>query len=148
MKNLILSAAVIMTLSFNAFANVEPANEKVLITFNQIFKDANSVSWTHTGNFYEAFFEVGAIKTRAILNEKGTLVQTIRYYKESELPYNVLYSVKKEYPGAEVFGVTEVSNKNGINYRIVLKDNKNYIHINANNAGETESVSKFKRGDK
>ncbi|MCH5686584.1 hypothetical protein LWM68_21400 [Niabella sp. W65] len=50
--------------------------------------------------------------------------------------------------GKEVHGVTEVTNKNGTNYRIVLKDSKHYIHINANEAGDTALVSKYTRGDK
>ncbi|MCH5599785.1 hypothetical protein [Niabella ginsengisoli] len=59
-----------------------------------------------------------------------------------------MYSVKKEHKSKEIFGVTEVTNQLGVNYRIVLKDDKNYTHINANNKGETEIVAKYKRGDK
>ncbi|MCH5690690.1 hypothetical protein LWM68_44560 [Niabella sp. W65] len=97
MKNLILSAAFILALTGSAFAgSVEPANEMVLKTFSQIFKEAYNVSWSNTGKHFEAYF-VGDnnIKTRALLDAKGNLIQTIRYYKEEELPSNVLYAVKK-----------------------------------------------------
>ncbi len=150
MKNLILSAAFILALAGSASASMlEPANESVLRTFGQIFKDAGNVSWTNSGDHFEAYF-VGDnnIKTRALLDTKGNLVQTIRYYKEEDLPSNVLYAVKKEFKDREIWGVTEVSNKNGVNYRIVLRDDKNYTHVNANSVGETEVVSKYKRGDK
>ena len=148
MKNLILSAVVMLSLVFNASATTEPVNQKVLSTFHQVFKDAHRVSWSHTGSYYEAFFEVESVKTRAMLNKRGALIQTIRYYKENELPSNVLYSVKKDFTGNEIVGITEISNKYGINYRIVLRDSKYYTHINADNAGETEVVAKYKRGDK
>lgn len=149
MKNLILSAAMVLTLAFNAAASaVEPVTEKAEKTFNQLFKDADDVRWTNTGNTYEAFFTSDGIKSRATIDAKGNLIQTIRYFGESNLPSNVLYAVKKEYKGKEVFGVTEVANKNGVNYRIVLKDDKNYTHINANSIGDTELVAKYKRGDK
>ena len=148
MKNLILSAAMMLTLAFTAAAAVEPVAEKAEKTFNQLFKDADNVKWTNTGNTYEAFFTSDGIKSRATIDAKGNLIQTIRYYGESNLPSNVLYAVKKEYKGKEVFGVTEVANKNGVNYRIVLKDDKSYTHINANSIGDTEVVAKYKRGDK
>lgn len=150
MKNLILSAAFIFTLAGAATAApVEPANENVLRTFSQIFKEAYNVSWTNTGNHFEAYFEGdNNIKTRALLDVKGNLVQTIRYYQGDDLPSNVLYSIKKDFKNKEIWGVTEISNKNGVNYRIILKDDKHYTHVNANTAGETEVVSRYKRGDK
>ncbi|MCH5720142.1 hypothetical protein [Niabella hibiscisoli] len=150
MKNLILSAAVLLTVSFNAAAStVEPVvTEKAQKTFVTIFKDADAVKWSNTGDNYEAFFDNGGVKTRATIDAKGNLLQTIRYYKQDNLPANVLYNLKKDYKGCEIHGVTEVSNNNGINYRIVLKDNKHYTHINANQAGDTELVAKYTRGDK
>lgn len=150
MKTLILSAAFILALTGSTFANAaDPANENVLRTFGQIFKEAYNVSWSNTGDHFEAYF-VGDndVKTRALLDAKGNLVQTIRYYKEENLPSNVLYTLKKEFKDKDIWGVTEVSNKNGVNYRIVLRDDKNYTHVNANSLGETEVVSKYKRGDK
>jgi len=83
-----------------------------------------------------------------MFDKQGQLVQTIRYYKESNLPANVLYNVKKNYAGMEVWGVTELSNDHGINYRIVLKDKENYTQIKANDAGEIELVQEFERGDR
>ena len=148
MKNLILFAAVIFTLSANATNPVDPANQKVMTTFTEVFKDAHNVSWSTTGKTYEAYFTDGAIKTRALLTNNGVLVQTVRYYGESELPANILYSVKKTFRGKEVYGVTEVTNKYGVNYRIVLRDAKHIVNINANSSGDTEVVSTYSRGDK
>lgn len=149
MKNLILSTAVILSLSFNAIASpTEPANEKVQNTFHQVFKQADNVNWYSTGNKYEAFFVMDNVKTHATIDSKGNLVQTVRYYTKENLPANIIYSVNKAYKDKTIFGVTEVSNHNGTNYRIVLKDENNYININANSQGETELVSKYIRGDK
>ncbi|GAB3424682.1 hypothetical protein [Niabella aquatica] len=149
MKHLILSTAVMLSLSFNAFAvPKEPAGEKAQKAFYMIFKEADHVKWSNTGKQYNAYFVADNIKTRATFDSKGNLVQTIRYYGEEHLPGNVLYNVKKTYKGKQVFGITEVSNQNGVHYRIVLRDEKSYTHINANNTGETEVVSKYKRADK
>ena len=150
MKNLILSAAVLLTVSFSAIAStaVPVVNEKAQQTFAATFKNVGDVTWSSTGNNYEAFFENDGIKTRVTIDAKGKLLQTIRYYKEDKLPSNVLYNVKNDYKNSEIHGVTEVSNKNGTHYRIVLKDTKTYTHINANQAGDTELVAKYTRGDK
>ncbi|HMR82812.1 MAG TPA: hypothetical protein PKE30_06760 [Niabella sp.] len=148
MKSLILSAAIIFALNMNAKAiNTDPF-EKALKTFNETFKDADNVSWTNAGRHYEASFEDNDVKTRVKLDAKGNLVQTVRYYKEDKLPATILFAVKKEYAGKEITGVTEVTNKQGVNYRIVLKDDSHYTHINAKDSGETETISKYKRGDK
>lgn len=150
MKNLILSAAVLLTISFTAAATtVEPVvNEKAQKTLTNVFKDADGVKWSRPDSNYEAYFENKGIKTRATIDDEGNLLQTIRYYDENNLPACILYQIKKGYKGKEVHGVTEVTHKNGVNYRIVLKDNKYYTQINANATGETELVSKCTRGDK
>lgn len=147
MKSLILSAAIIFALTINAGATNTDPFEKVLKTFNETFKDAGNVSWTNSGKHYEASFVDNDVKTRVKLDAKGNLVEMVRYYKEDKLPATILYAVKKNYAGAEVTGVTEVSNKYGVNYRVVLKDDKYYTHINVKDSGETEIISKYKRGD-
>ncbi|MGE9310559.1 hypothetical protein ACLOAU_02890 [Niabella sp. CJ426] len=150
MKNLILSAATLLTITFSAAASpVEPViSEKAQATFTAIFKSAVDVTWSETANSVETYFTANDVKTRATFDTKGNLIQTVRYYKEDALSPVVLAGVKSSFPGKEIHGVTEVSNKNGVNYRIVLKDNKHYTHINANSTGDTEVVSKYKRGDK
>jgi hypothetical protein len=149
MKTLILSAITLLTITFNATASPEPSvNEKAQATFVTIFKGAVNITWSATANSTEAFFINNDTRTRATFDAKGNLIQTIRYYQSDKLSPVVLAEVTSAFPGKEIHGITEVSNKNGINYRIVLKDNKYYTHINANSTGDAEVVSKYKRGDK
>ncbi len=150
MKNFILSVATVLTVNFSVMAaTAKPVvNEKVQQTFVATFKNVNNVSWSNAGSNYEAFFEDNGIQTRVIIDVKGKLLQTIRYYKEEQLPAAVLNGVNIDFRGNQIHGVTEVSNKKGTYYRIVLKDNKRYTHINANQAGNTELVSTYTRGDK
>lgn len=149
MKKIILLAALAISITgFAATTATEPDNEKVMKTFNELFKGVNHVSWNETGNYHEAFFSMNNIKTRVLIDNKGKLVQTIRYYKENNLPANVLYSVKRTYSKQNIWGVTEVANNNGTGYVITLNDAKHWYNIKADAAGETELVSKYKRGDK
>lgn len=147
MKTLILSAALLFSVAVNA-SNANPTNEKVTKTFNQIFSNAQNVNWSNTGKYFQAAFTAATIKTRAIFDAKGNLVQTIRYYGETELPSNVLYNVKKAFPGNEVFGVTEVSNQNGIQYNIVLRNDDQYTNITTDDSGEVIINNEFERADK
>jgi len=149
MKNMILSAVLLFNVATNSTAaNTYPENEKVIKTFNEVFKNARNVIWSGTAHFYKASFFVASVRVSAMLDNKGNLVQTIRYYKEEGLPINTLYATKKDYPHKDIFGVTEVSNKHGVVYKIVLRDEKSYTYINANSSGESEVVAKYKRGDK
>ena len=42
--------------------------------------------------------------------------------------------------------VIESTNRAGINYRIILKDDKKYTHITADTLGETEIAAEYNRG--
>lgn len=148
MKKIIFSAVIFLSITATAATRINPENEKVMKTFNEVFKNAGVPTWTISENYYEASFVNASVKTRAFFDKKGRLVQTFRYFTDSELPSNVLYKVKQAYAGKEVCGVVETSGKSGIQYRIVLKDDKNYTHINADTQGETEIVAEYIRGDK
>ncbi|AHF16402.1 hypothetical protein [Niabella soli] len=151
MKLFILTAA--LSLGLNAMAAtsnpvINPTvNEKVLKTFHQVFADAKNVQWKATAEYNEASFNSGAIAARAIIDNNGKLVRTIRYYKETNLPSNILYKVKSKYEGKEVYGVTEITNDAGTAYEIVMRDSQKMytVHIDAN--GALTQTGKFKRGD-
>src|SRR5690606_19536018 len=128
MKTLVLSETFILAVTLDGAASTPAANEKAESTLRLIVKDAGHVQGSHAENLYEAFFIMDDIKTRATIDAKGNLIQTIRYYSEAHLPANVLYSIKRQYRGKEIFGVTEVSNQQGVNYRVVLRDDKTYTH--------------------
>jgi hypothetical protein len=149
MKNMILSSALLFSVAVHsAVAGVYPGNEKVVKTFNEVFKNARNIIWSNTAHLYNVSFSIASVRASAILDNKGNLLQTVRYYNEDRLPATILYAIRKDYPRKDIFGVTEVSNKHGIIYRIVLKDEKSYMYIHANSYGESEVISKYKRGDK
>ncbi|MBX2921706.1 MAG: hypothetical protein KF746_05915 [Chitinophagaceae bacterium] len=148
MKKIIFAAVIFLSTTASAASRINPVNEKVMKTFNEVFKNASAPAWNVSGDYYEASFVNASVKTRALFDSKGRLVQTIRYYTEIGLPSNVLYKVKRAYAEKEVCGVIETTNSSGINYSIILKDDKKYIHINADTKGETETVAEYVRGDK
>ncbi|MFT3902383.1 MAG: hypothetical protein QM727_04385 [Niabella sp.] len=150
MKKFILLAAVAVTFSLSAMAATSDpiGNEKVEKTFNELFKGAQNVQWYNSGKYIMAHFVTGDVRTRVRLDEEGKLLQTIRYYGESELPTHIVASLKENFSGKNVWGITEVSNEKGIVYHIVLKDAKHWYNVISNADGEMNLSKKFKRGDK
>ncbi|MFV0607101.1 MAG: hypothetical protein ACK5NK_14815 [Niabella sp.] len=147
MKNLILLTTLFIGLNTFA-ANGNPViNAKVLKTFNHVFKDAKNVYWYKHTNYLQASFTDGDIKTKAYIDSNGQLLQTIRYYKENNLPANVLYKLNKKYSQQTIWGVVEVSDNRSTNYHITLKDRNNWYKIQVTNEGNIVLKKKFKRGD-
>ncbi|WP_018627582.1 hypothetical protein [Niabella aurantiaca] len=145
MKFFILAA--VLSLGLNAMAATPTVNEKALKTFKTIFAHAKNVQWSTTANYNEASFRSGSVTTRAVIDNNGALIRTIRYYKENLLPPNILYKVKKRYDGKEIYGITEVTSADGTNYHIILRDSRNIYKVLADNGGSLMQTAKFKRGD-
>ncbi|MCD2424596.1 hypothetical protein LQ567_17580 [Niabella pedocola] len=148
MKLFILTAALSLGLNAMAAVTVNPTvNDKVLKTFKEVFSNARDVQWSTTADYNEASFRSGSISTRAVIDNNGALIRTIRYYKENNLPSNILYKIKKKYDGKEIYGVTEVTNNEGTNYHIIVRDSRSIYSVTADNNGSVMQTAKYKRGD-
>ncbi|SDC66204.1 hypothetical protein [Niabella drilacis] len=147
MKLLIIIVAT--AFSIHVFANKPaPVSEKVLSTFSVIFKDTGPVSWIESPDYITAVFKKDHILYRAMLDKtNGSLLQTIRYYGEANLPPNLLFGIKKKLGKKEIFGVTEVMTSQTTNYIIVVNDAKNTYKVNVDANGNITFLNKFKRGD-
>lgn len=149
MKPIILCATVLITIHAAAagFTNNPSVTEKTRVNFAILFKNASAITWSQSAGTTEAYFTAGHIKTRAIFNSKGRLIQTTRYAKEGLLSPMAFSAITLDYPGKKIHGVTEVSDKNGTLYRVILKDDQYYTHINSSHTGDIEFVTRYKRGD-
>jgi hypothetical protein len=146
MKKLIYLA--VMLISITATATPPEISEKVLKAFKETFANAEEVTWKEMDNSCQANFKVSEVQVRAVYDNEGNLLETVRYYGEKNLPPNILARMKKKYAGKEIFGVTEISSDSEISYHVTLKDDKNWYTIKADPYGNTQQVDKFKRADK
>lgn len=139
----------VMLTGFSAMASTPPEiSEKVLKAFKATFTDAENVTWKELdNNNSQANFKVSEIQVRAMYDNEGNLLETVRYYGERNLPPNILARLKKRYVGKEVFGVTEISSESEIAYHITLKDEKNWYTIKSDPYGNLQQTDKFKRAD-
>lgn len=151
MKLFILTAALSLGLNAMAATGTPVANptvnQKVLKTFNLVFANAQNVQWRSTKEYSEANFSSGAINTRAIIDNNGKLIRTIRYYNANDLPANLLYKVKSRYEGKEIFGVTEMTNDAETVYEIIVRDAQKMYTVHIDHSGILTQTGKFKRGD-
>ncbi|HEX6193376.1 MAG TPA: hypothetical protein VFZ42_13470 [Chitinophagaceae bacterium] len=146
MKQLIY-LAVLLTGLTAAAATPPEVNEKVLKAFKETFTGAENVTWKELDNSSQANFKLGEIQVRAMYDNEGNLLETVRYYGERNLPPNILAKLRKKYSGKEVFGVTEISSDNEMSFHITLKDEKSWYVVKADPYANLQQTDKFKRAD-
>jgi hypothetical protein len=147
MKKIILFAALFVSIAAAASASPYDVNEKILKAFKETFSKAQDVVWHEYDNVYQANFKQDEIQIRAQYDGEGALIQTIRYYGERQLLPNIVSKLKKKYAGKEIFGVTETSSDQEVNFLITLKDEKNWYVVKSDVYGNLEQTEKFKRAD-
>jgi len=146
MKKILYLAVLLISLSATA-ATPPEVNEKVLKAFKETFATAEDVSWKELDDRSQANFKINQIMVRAMYDNEGNLLETVRYYGENNLPPNIVARLKKKYAGKEVFGVTEVTSESEVSYHITLKDEKNWYTIKSDPYANFQQTDKFKRAD-
>ena len=145
MKKIFFAAAAFM-LTCSAFANtIKDVNAKVLDAFNKTFQNARQVVWHEYKDYYEVRFMQGTIDARVKYDTNGKIMEAVRYYKADNLPLLIRAKVENKYANEKIFGVTEVSSDAGINYYIVLENEKNWINIKCDYLGNVSVQNKFKK---
>jgi hypothetical protein len=141
----ILFLAVLLTGLATTAATPPEISEKVLKAFKETFTTAENVTWEEFENkSYQANFKENEIIIKAMFDNDGNLLETIRYYGEKTLPPNIINKLKKKYMGKEVFGVTEITSETEVSYYISLKDEKNWFVVKSDPYANLQQTDKFK----
>jgi hypothetical protein len=111
-------------------------NDTVLRVFSQTFPDAKYTKWVEDSEYYIVSFSRDETQCRIWYDKEGALVYALRYCGESELPLSVLLTIKKEYHNKHIDGVTELTNKSGVTYEILLSDNKKWYVVKSASNGD------------
>ena len=114
------------------------SNVKWILLLMILFANLISFSQKTGGNITEAVSNenTGIVSTKKVLDEEGNIRYTIRNYSEEVLPPFIASKVHKKFPGKKVWGVTEISSEEGIQYKVFLQDDKKWYHVSANSSGE------------
>ena len=144
-KSLLL-ACCLLTLSAGAFATTDlNVSDKLLQTFHNTFPDAQQVKWAETEDKYLVNFKQGDILTKVEYDKEGNFLSSLRYYSEKNLPVSILCRLQKRYADKKVFGVTELTSDNSVEYYIKLEDANSWITVKSNIDGAMQVVEKYKK---
>jgi hypothetical protein len=144
-KNLLTAACIAGFLCLSVFSVRADVSQKVLQSFHSVFSKASNIRWIEYADHYYVSFNQNDVIVRANFDMAGSLLNSIRYYREQQLPLNILCKIKKSYPSKVINNVTEVSNQEGIVYFIMLQDDKSWVKIKSDETATFEIVDKFKK---
>jgi hypothetical protein len=148
MKNyaILLVFAAVLATGIKSFAgNGTGINEKLVLSFNKIFPQAENVIWQEFSDRYMVHFEEENIRALVNYDKDGNFLNSIRYYKAEILPPHILYKIIKKYPGKKIFGITEITNEEGIDYFIKMEDDANWFTVKSDPGGSFEIVEKYQK---
>jgi hypothetical protein len=145
MKKIIISALILMQVSASYAGTLPEVTEKILESFKQTFKEAKEAAWAENVAGFDVNFKYDEIDTRIWYDNDGNILRTQRYYGEQKLPPFLLGKLKKKYSDKSIFGITEVSDNEGVVYYIKMEDEKNWVTIKASAAGFTEVYEKYRK---
>jgi hypothetical protein len=141
MKKMFLALAVFgSVLGYAADPSVDDKIEK---NFKAAFPKAEKVTWYENESYYEVLFTNNQVTCRLWYDINGNVTKTERYYKEEGLSPYLVAKLNKKFAGKKIFGVTEVVSDHGINYTIILEDEKKWYHVNADGTGNLQLDKKF-----
>ena len=118
-------------------------SEKLLQEFHESFPNAERINWYESDNRYIVSFVERGILNRITYKKNGSFISSFRYYGERDLPYYLINSLKKRYPGQKIFGVTEITTTSDIAYFVKLEGPKFWITVNLNSEGECSVVESY-----
>jgi hypothetical protein len=137
-----------MTLTAGAFATDGfTISEKMLNSFKKTFPDAQQVKWLEQADRYTVNFSENGVLTKIDYDKDGNFISSLRYYKEKNLPINILCRLQKKYADKKVFGVTEMTTDAAVEYYIKLEDDENWITVKSNADGNMQVVEKYKKAN-
>ncbi|WP_018629415.1 hypothetical protein [Niabella aurantiaca] len=147
MKKLIWIIAAFITLNVAAADTNPVLNEKVLKSFELVFAHAEQVKWKQEKDNNEASFKVNDMLVRAVFDDNGKLIRTIRYYREEQLPAIIRYRLKKKFEKQHIANVSELSINDEVTYYVTLKDEQYLVNAVVNGNGQIVTSKKYRRGD-
>ena len=144
MKKVFLFACALI-IAAGSFATAPHVSEKVMKVFKETFKDAENVVWTDAANLYTVKFTQQGINTFVKYDEDGNFISARRYYTGEKLPVDVQCALMKKFAGKTIFGVTEYTVGDDINYFVKLEDAKSWTTVKIDNARNMEVTEKYNK---
>ena len=122
-KRILILALVLVSISSFSFATDVPSiNNRVLASFNREFVNAKEVKWESHKNFIKASFRINDMTLSAYYLANGDQLAVTRFISTTQLPLQLLASLKKDYSGYWVSDLFEIHDDNGTSYYMTIEN--------------------------
>ena len=129
MKQLLFAAALTLATTFS-FAN--NPNGETKTSFRQDFKNAQLMNTEEHTNFTKLTFTTNGVIMSAFYSTNGELLAVTRNIVSSQLPINLLTSLKKYYSNTWITDLFEFSGDNQDCYYITLENADSKVTLRSN----------------
>jgi hypothetical protein len=152
-KILLLSIAIVSFTAFS-FAAATPAGAKdapatigknVISSFNIEFANASNVQWESNTNFVKAQFTINEMVLSAYFNRNGELIAVTRFISPSQLPLELLSSLKKTSANYWVSDLFEIQTESGTSYYVTLENADQKIVLKSEGISGWQTFQKEKK---
>ncbi len=143
MKKTVIILICVFTMAAPLLAKIP--NEKVLKIFNATFASPKDVLWYDHKDYYNVSFMQAGIRSNIKYDKEGNFLSSLRYYGVENLPVNVVCELKKNHANKKVFGVTEQTTSDQVDYYIKLEDDKYWTTFRVSTSGRMILYEKFRK---
>jgi hypothetical protein len=145
-KNFLLLPLLLAVTGLTAFARL---NDKVDPRAEQAFKNefagAANVVWAKEGNFLKVSFTWADHQAVAYFNSDAEFAGCIRGLFFNQLPLTVIRSVERNFKNAILLEIMEITNDEGVNYRLIIENKNRKYKIRLNSPGDILENQKIKK---
>jgi len=117
---------------------------KILSAFQKEFSFAKNVKWEEEGSLARVIFSLNDQGVTAWYNSDAELVTTARNILYNQLPISVMRSLDKEYAGADIFGIVEISRNDETYYQMRADKKGKKFLLKASSSGNIIVLKKIK----
>jgi hypothetical protein len=147
MKKSILMWAMMlaMGLSTTLANNEETINQRAVGSFKKDFASAQDVKWESTKDFVKATFKQNDQVMFAYYSQNGDLLAITRNIVSSQLPINLLSTLKKNYTSYWISDLFEISSPTEASYYVTLQNGDNTLVLKSSGVSEWQLYKKEKK---
>lgn len=149
MKKMIVIAVLVMGLVGGKVfaAGDEKVSRHAMETLNKEFPDAEFTKWEKVKNsdVYSARFVYDSQAIVAYINEGGTLIATVRFVKNENLPYRVSQVIRDKYSDQQILKIEELTMDGSLSYIFTIEKNGATTVLRVYHDGAVQKIREEKR---
>jgi hypothetical protein len=133
----------LFSISFAQKSGSKDVPKIVKAKFGATFKEVKKVKWNKEKTGYEASFKMGKENKSVTLDEFGKIIDIETEIKVSDLPKDILVSVKKDFAGYKITEAAKIETEGAIIYEAEVTKGKEKMDLIYDGNGNLKNKTKF-----